>query len=128
MIDLHALAVQDSHDILNGTLGAGSFSVDLAFNTPAGAAVPKSQTIKGLYDDTSFAINFETNLPATAPKIAVKFHQSDLTVWDGKESLQRWTVGFTNGAGQVVTAEVKDVIPDRSFGDVLLMCVIVDGH
>lgn len=126
-IDLHARAISDSQKIHNNALGVGGFSVDLSFTSTD--AVPLQQTIKGLYNDTSLlGINLENNMPVRGAKIAVSFHQSDLTIWDGKSDLQRWKIAFTNGAGQNVVVEINDVIPDRSFGDVLVMCTIISGH
>lgn len=128
MIDLQARSVEDSQAIHNGTLGAGSFAVDMLF-TDLVTPTPNTQTIKGLYNDTSLVgINLENNMPVRGSKIAISFHQSDLTIWDGLASLQRWKVRFTNGAGQIINCEINDPIPDRSFGDVLCMCKIISGH
>ena len=126
-MDLHALAVQDSHDIMNGTLGAGGFNVDLTFTDTE--TVPNQLTIQGLYDDTSIlGINPENGQWITGSKIAVKFHQSDLIIWDGVSDLQRWQISFTNGAGQLIICEIDNVAPDRSFGDVIVFCKIISGH
>lgn len=124
-IDLQAKSVSDSQKIHNGTLGTGGFAVDLKFTS----LVPESLTIKGLYNDTALiGINPETGFPVRGAKLAISFHQSDLTIWDGKANLQRWKIELVNGAGQTVVAEINDVIPDRSFGDVLLMMKIISGH
>jgi len=123
-IDLQARAISDSQKIHNGTLGTGSFNVTLRFTSPT-----ETQTIKGLYNDTSLlGINPENGLPVSGSKLAISFHQSDLTIWDGKADLQRWKVELVNGAGQTVLAEISNVIPDRSFGDILLMMKIISGH
>ena len=126
-IDLQAKSVSDSQKIHNGTLGTGKFNVPLLF-TDRATPIPNTKTIQGLYNDTSLTINPETGLWGIGAKINISFHQSDLTIWDGLEDLQRWTVQFTNGAGQDIIAEVNSVGPDRSFGDVLLFCTIVSGH
>ena len=127
MIDLHARAVSDSQKIHNNQLGTGGFAVDLKFTDPDNSGTP--QTIKGLYNDTALlGINIETNLPVRGSKIAVSFSQQDLTIWDGLVDLQRWKIEFVNGAGQSIAAEINDVIPDRSFGDVLVMKKIISGH
>lgn len=128
MIDLNARAVADSKKIHNGTLGTGSVSVDIKF-TDLTTPTPNVQTITGLYNDTSLlGINPETGFPVRGSKIAISFHQVDLTIWDGLEDLQRWKMELVNGAGQTIVAELTDVIPDRSFGSVLIMCTIVSGH
>ena len=127
MIDLHARAISDSQKIHNNELGTGGFAVDLIFTDPDNPGTP--ETIKGLYNDTALlGINPENGLPVRGAKIAVSFHQSDLTIWDGVSDLQRWKIEFTNGAGQSIAAEINDVIPDRSFGDVLVMTKIISGH
>jgi len=124
-LDLQAKAVRDSQMIHNGTLGAGGFSVSLLFTS----LTEQTQTIKGLYNDTSLlGINPETGFPVRGSKLAISFSQQDLTIWDGKADLQRWKVQLVNGAGQTVVVEISDVIPDRSFGDVLIMCKIISGH
>ena len=123
-VDLQARSVSDSQKIHNGTLGVGGFNVDLKFTD----LVANTKTIQGLYSDTALAINPETGFPVSSSKLAVSFSQQDLTIWDGKADLQRWTVELVNGAGQSIVAEINDVIPDRSFGDVLLMMTIVSGH
>jgi hypothetical protein len=126
-IDLQAKAVLDSQKIHNGTLGGGGFNVDLTFTDLE--TIPNTETIQGLYNDTALlGISPDNGLPVRGAKIAVSFHQSDLTIWDGKSSLQRWTIQFVNGAGQTVIVEIMDVIPDRSFGDVVCICKIVSGH
>ena len=125
MIDLQAISVQDSHDIINGDLGTGSFAVDLKFTDLS----TNELTIKGWPDDTGIVgINVETNQFITGSKISIKFHQSDLTIWDGKASIQRWKIEFINGAGQTIICEIDNVFPDRSFGDILVMCKIISGH
>lgn len=127
MIDLQARAVSDSQKIHNNELGTGGFAVSLKFTDPDNPGIPK--TIKGLYNDTALlGINPENGLPVRGAKIAVSFHQSDLTIWDGISDLQRWKIEFVNGAGQSISAEIDDVIPDRSFGDVLVMTKIISGH
>ena len=127
MIDLQARAVSDSQKIHNNQLGTGGFGVDLKFTDPDNSGNPK--TITGLYNDTALlGINPENGLPVRGSKIAVSFHQSDLTIWDGVSDLQRWKIEFINGAGQSIAAEINDVIPDRSFGDVLVMTKIISGH
>ena len=119
--------VSDSKKIHNNQMGTGGFAVSLKFTN--NLTVPQSLTIKGFYSDTSLlGINPENGLPVRGSKIAISFHQSDLTIWDGKSDLQRWKIELINGAGQTVTAEISDVIPDRSFGDVLLMTKIISGH
>ena len=123
-IDLQAKAVSDSQKIHNGTLGAGGFAVDLKFTD----LLANELTIKGLFNDISLTINPETGMPMTGSRITISFHQSDLTIWDGKASLQRWKIEFTNGAGQTIIAELSDIMPDRSFGDVQCMCKIISGH
>lgn len=123
-IDLHAKAISDSQKIHNGTLGTGVFAVDLKFTS----LVPEILTIKGLYNDTSLGVNPETGTLITSAKVAITFHQSDLTIWDGLTSLSRWKIEFTNGAGQLVLCEIENVAPDRSFGDVLVFCKIISGH
>ena len=126
MIDLQAQSVQDSHDIINGTLCAGSFSVDLKFtdiSTPA-----NELTISGLFDDVALTINPETGFPMIGSKVPIKFHQSDLTIWDGKTSLQRWKIEFTNGASQSMNVEINSIMPDRTFGDIVAMTKIISGH
>lgn len=126
-IDLHARSVSDSQKIHNNLLGVGGFAVDIIFTDPDNPGTP--QTIKGLYSDTSLlGINPENGLPVRGSKLAVSFHQSDLTIWNGTDDLQRWKVELDNGAGQTVIAELFDIIPDRSFGDVLCMCKIASGH
>lgn len=125
-IDLQAKSVSDSQKIHNNQLGTGGFSVDMIFTDPANPGTP--QTIKGFYNDTSLAVNPETGLPVIGSKVAISFHQSDLTIWDGLADLQRWKVEFTNGVGQDIIAELFNIIPDRSLGDVLCMCKIVSGH
>ncbi len=127
MIDLHARAVSDSQKIHNNKLGTGGSAVDLKFTDPDNLGTP--ETIKGLYNDTALlGINPENGLPVRGSKIAVSFHQSDLTIWDGLSDLQRWKIEFINGAGQSIAAEINGVIPDRSFGDVLVMTKIISGH
>jgi len=127
MIDLQARSVLDSQKIHNNNLGTGGFAVDLKFTDPNNPGTP--ETIKGLYNDTALlGINIETNLPVRGAKIAVSFSQQDLTIWDGISDLQRWKIEFMNGADQSVAAEINDIIPDRSFGDVLLICKIISGH
>ena len=127
MIDLQARAVSDSQKIHNNELGTGGFAVDLVFTDPDNSGNP--ETIKGLYNDTSIlGINPENGLPIRGSKIAVSFHQSDLTIWDGLSDLQRWKIEFVNGAGQSIAVEISDPIPDRSFGDVLVMTKIISGH
>lgn len=127
-IDLQARAVSDSQKIHNGTLGAGGFNVSLKF-TDLDTPVANSLTIQGLYSDTSLlGINPENGLPVRGSKLAISFHQSDLTIWNGLDDLQRWKTELVNGAGQTVIGEISDVIPDRSFGDVLLMMKIASGH
>ncbi len=123
-IDLQAKAVSDSQKIHNGTLGTGGFAVDLEFTS----LVPDVLTIKGLFNDTSIVINPENGLPMTGSKIGISFQQSDLTIWDGLESLQRWKIVFTNGAGQEINCEISSVNPDRSFGAVEVTCKIISGH
>lgn len=123
-IDLQAKSVKDSQKIHNGTLGAGGFSVDMTFTNLVGGSL----TIKGLFNDISLTINPETGMFVTGSKIVISFHQLDLTLWDGKASLQRWKVGFSNGAGQNIVAELENIMPDRSFGDVQCMCKIISGH
>ena len=125
-IDLNARMVSDSQKIHNGTLGVGGFNVSLKFTNLA----TESLTIQGLYTDTSLlGINPDNGLPVRGSKISVSFHQSDLTIWDSKADIQRWEIELVNGAGQSVTTEISDVIPDRSFGDVLLMLKVVkDGR
>lgn len=123
-IDLQAKAVSDSQKIHNGTLGAGGFSVVMKFTD----LLANDLTIKGLFNDISLTINPETGMPMTGSRIAISFHQSDLTIWDGKASLQRWKVEFVNGAGQNIICELSDIMPDRSFGDVQVLCKIISGH
>ena len=127
MIDLQARAVSDSQKIHNNELGTGGFAVDLKVTDPDNSGTP--QTIKGFFNDTALlGINPENGLPVRGTKIAVNFHQSDLTIWDGVSDLQRWKIEFVNGAGQSISAEIDDVIPDRSFGDILVMMKIISGH
>ena len=127
MIDLQARAVSDSQKIHNNQLGIGGFAIDLIFTDPDNSGTP--QTIKGFFNDTALlGINPENGLPVRGSKIAVSFHQSDLTIWDGISDLQRWKIEFVNGAGQSIAAEINDVIPDRSFGDILVMTKIISGH
>ena len=125
-IDLQAKSVSDSQKIHNNQLGTGGFAINMTFTDPANPGTPK--IIKGFYNDTSLAVNPETGLPVIGSKVAISFHQSDLTIWDGLTDLQRWKVEFTNGAGQDIIAELYNIIPDRSLGDVLCMCKIVSGH
>jgi len=126
-IDLQARSVSDSQKIHNNLLGVGGFAVDIIFTDPDNPGTP--QIIKGLYSDTALlGINPENGLPVRGSKFAISFHQSDLTIWNGTDDLQRWKVELVNGAGQTVIAELFDIIPDRSFGDVLCMCKIVSGH
>lgn len=126
-IDLQAKAVSDSQKIHNGNLGTGGFDVSILFtkfNDPG-----TTQTIRGLYNDTSLiGINPDTGFPVRGSKLAISFHQSDLTIWNGIDDLQRWKIELVNGAGQTIVAELNDVITDRSFGDVLAMCTIASGH
>lgn len=127
MIDLRARMVEDDQAIHNGTLGAGSFAVDLKFTSTDD--VPLTETIKGFYEDTALlGINPENGLPVRGAKIPISFHQADLTIWDSLSDLTRWQVEFTNGAGQLISVEIFDVIPDRSFGSVLCMSKIIPGH
>jgi len=126
-VDLQAKSVSDSQKIHNGTLGTGGFNVALLF-TDLATPTANTQTIQGLYNDTSLSINPETGLLLIGAKIPVSFHQSDLTIWDGLADLQRWTIQFVNGAGQTIIGEIDSVIPDRSFGDILVMLKIVSGH
>lgn len=126
-IDLQAKSVLDSQKIHNGTLGAGGFNVSLKFTDRE--PIPNELTIQGLYNDTSLlGINPENGMPVRGSKLAISFSQQDLTIWDGKSDLQRWKIELVNGANQTVIAEINDVIPDRSFGDVLIMCTIASGH
>jgi len=126
-IDLQAKSVSDSQKIHNGTLGTGGFNVSLLFtkyNEPS-----TFLTIQGLYNDTALlGINPDNGLPVRGSKLAISFSQQDLTIWNGTDDLQRWKIELVNGAGQTVIAEINDVIPDRSFGDVLLMMKIISGH
>jgi hypothetical protein len=124
-IDLHAIAISDSQKIHNGNLSVGGSNVDLLIKN---IGATQSQTIQGEYNDVSLTVDAETGMVMTGSKIAVSFQQSDLTIWDGKSDLQRWTVEFTNGAGQDIKAEIMQVLPDRSFGDVVVLCKIVSGH
>ena len=126
-VDLQAKSVSDSQKIHNGTLGTGGFNVDLLF-TDLATPTANTLTIQGLYNDTSLSINPETGLLLIGAKIPVSFHQSDLTIWDGLADLQRWTIQFVNGAGQTIIGEIESVIPDRSFGDVVVMLTIISGH
>ncbi len=124
-IDLQARSVSDSQKIHNNKLGVGGFAVEMKFTDLSS----NTKTIKGLYNDTALlGINPENGMPVRGSKFAISFHQSDLTIWNGTDDLQRWTVELVNGAGQTVIAELNDVIPDRSFGDVLCMCQIASGH
>jgi hypothetical protein len=123
-IDLQARSVSDSQKIHNGTLGTGGFNVSLKFTS----LVPEVLTIQGLFNDTSLNINPETGMLMIGSKIAISFHQSDLTIWDGLSTLARWKIEFNNGAGQTVICEIDPVMPDRSFGDILVMCKIISGH
>ena len=124
-IDLQARSVSDSQKIHNGTLGTGGFNVSLKFTD----LLANTLTIHGLYNDTALlGINPDNGLPVRGSKLAISFHQSDLTIWNGTDNLKRWKIELVNGAGQTVIAEIDDVIPDRSFGDVLLMMKIVSGH
>ena len=125
-IDLQAKSVSDSQKIHNNQLGTGGFAIDMTFTDPGNPET--SQTIKCLYNDTSLAVNPETGLVVIGSKVAISFHQSDLSIWDGLTDLQRWKVEFINGAGQDITAELFNIIPDRSLGDVLCICKIVLGH
>ncbi len=126
-IDLQERSVSDSQKIHNGTLGTGKFNVSLKFTNPADPGTP--QTIQGLYNDTSLVgINPENGLPLRGSKIPISFHQSDLTIWNGTDDHQRWKIEFVNGVGQSIVGELSDIIPDRSFGDVLCMCKIAGGH
>ena len=128
MIDLRARMVLDDQKIHNGTLGTGSFAVDLKI-TDLVTPTPNTLTIKGMYEDTALlGINVETGLPIRGAKIPISFHQADLAIWDGVASLQRWKVEIVNGAGQSIVVEIFDVIPDRSFGNVLCMCKLASGH
>ncbi len=126
-LDLQAKAVNDSKKIFNGTLGTGGFNVSLKF-TDLTVPTPQVKTIQGFYNDTSLNINPETGFPMIGSKLAVSFHQSDLTIWDGIASLQRWKIELVNGAGQTVLSEIESVAPDRSFGDILVLCKIISGH
>ena len=126
-VDLQAKSVSDSQKIHNGTLGTGGFNVALLF-TDLATPTANTQTIQGLYNDTSLSINPETGLLLIGAKIPVSFHQSDLTIWDGLADLQRWKIQFVNGAGQTIIGEIDSVIPDRSFGDILVMLTIISGH
>ncbi len=126
MIDLQAQSVQDSHDIINGTLCTGSFSVDLTFTDLE--ATPNELTISGWFDDISLTMNPETGMPMVGSKIPIKFHQSDLTIWDGLADIQRWQIAFTNGAGQDIVCEIESIMPDRSFGDIVAFTKIISGH
>ena len=124
-IDLQARSVSDSQKIHNGTLGTGGFNVSLKFTDLLGNTL----TIQGLYNDTALlGINPDNGLPVRGSKLAISFSQQDLTIWNGTDNLKRWKIELVNGAGQTVIAEIDDVIPDRSFGDVLLMMKIVSGH
>ena len=123
-IDLRARMISDSQKIHNGTLGVGGFNTSLKFTDLASNTL----TIQGLYNDTSLSISPETGMYVTGSKIAISFTQSDLTIWDGLTTLQRWIVEFTNGVGQTVKAEIENVAPDRSFGSVLCFCKIISGH
>ena len=124
-VDLQARSVSDSQKIHNGTLGVGGFNVSLKFTDLSSNTL----TIQGLYNDTALlGLNPETGLPIRGSKLAISFSQQDLTIWNGTDDLQRWIVELVNGAGQTVIAEINDVIPDRSFGDVLLMMTIASGH
>ncbi len=124
-VDLQARSVSDSQKIHNGKLGVGGFNVSMKFTDLS----DNTKTIQGLYSDTSLVgINPENGMPVRGSKFAISFHQSDLTIWNGTDDLQRWKVELTNGAGQSMVAELSDIIPDRSFGDVLCMCKITSGH
>jgi len=125
-IDLQARSVSDSQKIHNGTLGTGGFNVSLKFTDLA--TIPNILIIQGLYNDTALDINPDNGLPAVGSKLSISFHQSDLTIWDGKADLQQWKIELINGAGQSIIAKVNTVIPDRSFGEVLLLMKIISGH
>jgi len=128
-IDLQARSVLDSQKIHNGTLGTGGFNVSLKFTVVSELGVKGAVlTIQGLYNDTSFDVNPDNGLQMISSKVAISFHQADLTIWDGLDSLQRWQIEFTNGAGQLVVCEINNVAPDRSFGDVLVFCKLISGH
>lgn len=126
-INLHARAISDSQKIHNGTLCVGGFNVPMKF-TDITTPTPQTLTIQALYNDTSLVFNPETGLPMIGSKIGFSFHQSDLTIWNGTDSLQRWKIEFTNGAGQVIIAEINSPMPDRSFGDVAGTATIISGH
>ena len=127
-VDLQARSVSDSQKIHNGNLGVGGFNVSMKF-TDLVTPTPNTKTIQGLYSDTALlGINPENGLPVRGSKFAISFHQSDLTIWNGTDDLQRWKVELVNGAGQSMIIELSDIIPDRSFGDVLCMCKITSGH
>lgn len=126
-IDLHDRAVSDSQKIHNNNLGAGGFSVDMEFEdlvTP----IPNKLTIKALYNDVAIQIDPEQGSPVQGSQLSISFHQSDLTIWDGLADLQRWKISFTNGAGQIIKAEIDYPWPNRSFGDVVCLCKIISGH
>ena len=124
-VDLQARSVSDSQKIHNGKLGVGGFNVNMKFTDLS----DNTKTIQGLYNDTALVgINPENGLPVRGSKFAISFHQSDLTIWNGTDDLQRWKVELVNGAGQSMVAELSDIIPDRSFGDILCMCKITSGH
>ena len=124
-VDLQARSVSDSQKIHNGKLGVGGFNVSMKFTDLS----DNTKTIQGLYSDTSLVgINPENGLPVRGSKFAISFHQSDLTIWNGTDDLQRWKVELVNGSSQSMVAELSDIIPDRSFGDILCMCKITSGH
>jgi hypothetical protein len=125
-IDLHAKSISDSQKIHNGNLSAGGFNVSLLFTSIDDT--PLTQTIQGEYNDVSMTIDADTGMIMTGSKIAISFQQSDLTIWNGRSDIQRWKVGFTNGAGQAIQCEISQVMPDRSFGDVVCICKIISGH
>ncbi len=123
-IDLHAKAASDSQKIHNNNLGTGGDSVEVT----VADTDSNELTLYGRYTDVSMAIDPETGMMVTGSRVGISFHQSDLALWDGVSDMQRWTVSFTNGAGQTVEGEIVNVMPDRYFGDVVVIINVSSGH
>lgn len=124
-VALHDRIVSDSQKIHNNEMIGGD-AVEVTFSDTEDT--PNELTIMASYNDISLTVDAETGMIIAGSKISIFFQQSDLTIWDGLASMQRWTVAFTNGAGQDISAEISQVLPDRSFGDVTVLCKIVSGH
>ena len=144
-VDLNARMIADSQKIHNGELSTGGWPTAFIFthvdvnvwvscealqfgDYQFGPQVlfgaqdlyqdhTETQTVNGIYSDIGVLLNPDTGMPMTGSKIGCSINLADLTIWDKKSSLNRWTASFTNNAGLVCTGELRNVFPDFTFND-----------